>query len=104
MRARLVLQLALATVAAMLSLYFWLRAIGGEPGGTSLRTPMPLAKNRIVATFVTPRRLRLHVRKKRVRKHVRTARPHVAVSLAAAVRPAAIGASAATHTGGSSSR
>src|SRR5918911_3053130 len=96
-RVRLPLQIALATVAAVLSLYLWLRAIGGDPGVARLRSPVPLATDRIVARFDAPRGLRPHVRPSR-----ETGRAAVgsrfALAPAAAVRPVA----AAAPSGGSS--
>jgi len=59
-RARLVLQLALATVAAMLSLYFWLRAIGGEPTAPVAQKPIPRFEGHIVHAVVIRPRARPH--------------------------------------------
>src|ERR671924_534788 len=93
-RVRLPLQIALAMVAALLSLYLWLRAIGGDPGVAPLRSPAPLATDRIVARFDTPRRLRAHVGRLHEQRSA-AAGSRLALSPAAAVRPVAAGASSA---------
>src|ERR671924_242384 len=98
-RVRLPLQIALAMVAALLSLYLWLRAIGGDPGVAPLRSPAPLATDRIVARFDTPRRLRAHVGRLHEQRSA-AAGSRLALSPAAAVRPVAAGASSAGRSGG----
>src|SRR5918911_1446708 len=95
-RVRLPLQIALATVAAVLSLYLWLRAIGGDPGVARLRGPVPLAKDRVVARFDAPRRLRPYVRRSRELRPA-AGGSRLALAPAAAVRPVA-----AAPSGGSS--
>ena len=79
MRARLVLQLALATVAAMLSLYFWLRAIGGEPTAPVAQQPIPRFEGHIVhAVVVRPR-----AHPNAATRHQRVRAAHVTLRLAA---------------------
>src|SRR5919201_46266 len=102
-RVRLPLQIALATVAAVLSLYLWLRAIGGDPGVSSLRSPVPLATDRIVARFDTPRRLRPHVRRLHERRDSAVAGSRLALAPTAAVRPVAAAAPSGGGSGGGGS-
>src|SRR5919206_1856750 len=103
-RVRLPLQIGLALFAAVLSLYLWLRAIGGEPGVAPLRSPLPLAKDRVVATFVAPRRLlRLHlVRPKHARAGPAAAGSRLAVSRARTVRLAPVATHSTIRSGGGS--
>ena len=65
MRARLVLQLVLATVTAMLSLYFWLRAIGGDPTAPLAQHPLVPVQDHVVRVLGPPHRVRPHVTKSR---------------------------------------
>src|SRR5918911_4503790 len=104
-RVRLPLQIGLAIVAAVLSLYLWLRAIGGEPGVAPLRSPLPLAKDRVVATFVAPRRLlRLHlVGPRHARARPTAAGSRLAVSRARTVRLAPVATHTIIRSGGSGS-
>src|SRR6059058_5364812 len=97
-RVRLPLQIALATVAAVLSLYLWLRAIGGDTGVARLRSPVPLAKNRVVARFDAPRRLRLHVGHSHLQRPAASG-SRLALAPAAAVRPVAAAAPSAGSSG-----
>ena len=79
MRARVVLQLALATLAAMLSLYFWLRAIGGDPTAPVAQRPIPPVERHVVKVQLLPVRSRPHPATRHRPKHLR----HVTLRLAA---------------------
>ena len=98
-RARLAFQLLLATVAAILSLYLWLRAIGGDPGVTTMQHPLRPVEHRIVDAVVAPHRSRLQMRPLRARGR----RAHVdlrgKLSRAATVRPAPAGSPSKPSSG-----
>src|ERR671928_1602008 len=102
-RARVVLQLALATVAAMLSLYFWLRAIGGEPTAPVAQEPIPRFEGHIVHAVVVRPRARPHASE----RHRRVRAAHVTLRLAASRtavgHPATSLAAPAQRSGGASS-
>src|SRR5919199_4903932 len=96
MRARLVLQLALATLAAMLSLYFWLRAIGGDPTARVAQRPISPVERHVVKVRLLPVRSRPHPATRRRREHLQ----HVTLRLAASKATVAeLTTSAGTSTG-----
>src|SRR5919204_1473659 len=106
-RARLVLQLALATVTAMLSLYFWLRAIGGDPTAPLAQHPLVPVQDHVVRVLGPTHRLRPHVTKSRRPENAARGVLRLDVVRAAAVvvaRPAGSApTSSPSHSGGTSS-
>src|SRR5213596_1111652 len=89
-------QLALATVAAMLSLYFWLRAIGGDPTAPVTQRPISPFERHVVKVFVVRPRSRPHPAPRHRREHM----PHVTLSLAASkAAVVALAPSVATSSG-----
>src|SRR6185369_18091001 len=87
----------------MLSLYFWLRAIGGEPTAPVAQQPIPRFEGHIVHAVVVRPRAHPHA----ATRHQRVRAAHVTLRLAASrtavARPASALATASSRSGGASS-
>src|SRR5919198_5508181 len=99
MRARLVLQLALATIAAMLSLYFWLRAIGGDPTAPVAQRPISPFERHVVKVFVVRSPSRPHPVTRHRPKHLKHVTLRLAASKAAVAQLTTSAATSSGHSG-----